>query len=286
MKRIFYTLLLIFPVVHFCAAQTDSAGNKKIYTAPWFVEKFRLSAGAFIPVNNTNVKVSGTDGNIGSNINFENDLGFNKTTGTFFADFQYRLTRRSRFDLGYYGISRSSTYTLKKDIIFGDNTYPVNASVGAFFNTDIYRFSYGYSVIEKPKYEAGFLIGAHIIHSNVGLQLNGTTIAKQDNFGFTAPLPDLGIWGGYSFSNRFAVNGEIDYLAIKVGDIKGRLLGGSVSFLYHVMKQFDLSIGYTGLNFRVDANKPKLTGNFKWGYNGPALTATFSFGKKYWVQKN
>jgi len=51
-------------------------------------------------------------------------------------------------------------------------------------------------------------------------------------------------------------------------------------------KKLDISISYIGLNFKVDAKKPKLEGKLIWGYNGPAVTATYSFGKKYWVHEN
>ena len=288
MKRFLGILLFVFLVVHFCAAQADSTAKEKEYAAPWFVQKYQLSVGTFIPISNTQIKVGLTNANTGTQVDFESDLGFNTTIGTIIADFQYRLHRRSRFDLTYYHINRSSTKTLTKDINFGENTYHANTTVGAFFNTNIYRFSWGYSVIEKQKFELGFLIGAHIINTSAELNANGTntSVSVKDEFGVTAPLPDLGIFGGYAFSDRFAVNGEIDFLAVKIGDIKGRILGGSVSFLYRLSKQFDLAAGYTGLNVKVDATKPKFTGNFKWGYNGPSLTASFWFGKKYWGHKN
>ena len=153
MKKFLCSTLVIFLAVHLCSAQKKSTQDKKVYIAPWFVEKFKISAGTFIPINNTRVQVGLTNGNAGTLVDFENDLGFKKSSGTFMADFQYRLTRRSRFDLSYYGISRSSTHTLQKNITFGEHTYNINSSVGAFFNTNIYRFSYGYSIIEKPKYE-------------------------------------------------------------------------------------------------------------------------------------
>ncbi len=285
MKRLVCLLLFIFPVVVYCVAQTDSVSDKKVYRAPWFVERFRATAGTFVPINNTNIEVGLTNGDMGTDIDFENDLGFNRSTGTFIAGFQYRIKRRSRFDLNYYSFNRSSTYTLQKDIHFGEDTFHINSSVNAFFNTDIFRFSYGYSILEKPRYELGLIVGVHIVHTKAGLSANGASasFALEDDFGFTAPLPDVGIWGGYAISNRFAINGEINYLSLTVGDITGRILGGSFAFSWHALKQLDLSLGYTGLNFKVDATKPILSGSFKWGYNGPSLTANYTFGKKYWV---
>ncbi|ULQ52118.1 hypothetical protein [Flavihumibacter fluvii] len=287
MKKLSSTILIYFFAVHFCAAQKDSTRNNIIYPAPWFVEKFQVFAGTFMPISNINVQVSNTSGNIGTEIDFENDLGFDKTFVTFIADFQYRLKRRSRLDLSYYRFNRYSTTRLNKDINFGDNTYLANSIANSIFNTQIYRLSYGYSVIEKPKYELGFLIGAHIVKADSEMSADTTigTFTTKDEFGFTAPLPNLGIWGGYALSDRLAITGEFSYLSLTVNETSGRIVALSVFFLFRVASYLNLSLGYSGLNVKIDATKPKLTGQFIWGYNGPSLTATFSFGKKYWTHK-
>jgi len=286
MKKIIISTICIFCFALGSVAQTDSSKKNK-YVAPWFVERFRISAGAFFPINNTVVQVSGTAAGhtAGTEINFERDLGFTKKTSTFVDDAQYRLKRRSRFDLSYYRINRTSGHTLDKDIIFKDDTFHVNTSINSFFKTNIIRFSYGYSLIEKPTFELGLLIGTHVVSSDVGLEVNGTNVGfeQQQSFGFTAPLPDLGIWGGFVFCKRWAANLEIDWLSLTVGDINGRIIGGTASVMYHVTEHFDLAAGYTGLNFKVTAVKPKAEGMFKWGYNGPSLTASYTFGKKYWT---
>jgi uncharacterized protein involved in high-affinity Fe2+ transport len=251
---------------------------------PWFVERFKIAAGYYFVVNNTNVSVGNNNGMIGTDIDFENDLGLQKNSSSFFGNIQWRSTSRSRFDLSYYGLNRKSTYTIKKTFDFGDNTYNINTTINAFFNTDIYRFSYGYAILSKPKYELGLLIGAHIVRTGVGIGVNSTNVnlVYKDDFGFTAPLPDFGLWGGYAISDRFAMNAEFDYLQIEVNGIKGRILGYNFSADYRVLKQFDLSLGYTGLNFSVDAIRDNSNGHLRWGNNGPSLKAVYSFGNKKW----
>ena len=261
--------------------------NDQPKIAPWFVERLTITAGFFVPINNTNISVSSnkSGGGIATDIDFENDLGFNTTSQTFLASIGWRTTRRSRLDLTYYRINRNSTANIKKDITFGDNTYPINSDIYSFFNTDIYRFSYGYAFIEKPNFELGAMIGAHILGGKVGIgYANNTTSGGISNdFGFTAPLPNFGIWAGYSFAKKWALTAEFDYLAITINDIKGRILGGNFHVRYRVLKNLDLAAGYTGLNFRVDVKKEKADGAFKWGYNGPALTVSYWFGGKKWI---
>lgn len=264
------------------------SGSKPVVVAPWFVERFKISAGFFVPLSNTNIGVSRNNGNNGTDIDdidFEDDLGLRKSTGTFLADFQWRASRRSRFDLSFYRLNRSATKTLNKEINFSDSTYGINATVKGFFNTDIYRFSYGYALLAKPKYELGLMAGVHVVRSNVGVALNtpNASVSVDNDFGVTAPLPNLGLWGGYAISSRVAMNAEIDWLSATIGDIKGRIWAYNILFRYKVVNNLDLSLGYSGLNFKVDVTKKERSGSLKWGNNGPAFTVTYSFGNRPWV---
>jgi hypothetical protein len=112
---------------------------------------------------------------------------------------------------------------------------------------------------------------------------NTTNINLTNNFGFTAPLPDFGVWGGYTFSDRWAAIGEFDYFSITVDNISGQILGFNAQVIYHALNHFDVSAGYTGFSFNVDVTRPKWNGHFAWGYNGPAITASYYFGKKSWT---
>jgi hypothetical protein len=278
MKKIFaFTLSLI--IISFAYSQkTDSL------VAPWWVEKFKITAGLFVPVNTSNIQVGVNGSANGTDIDFQKDLGFAKASATFLANAEWRISRRSRVSLGYYNIRHSATHTLQRDITFDSTTYHINSTVDSYFNTAIYQFSYGYAFIVKPDYELGLSIGAHTVGGKAGISLNGANIGVNEstNFGFTAPLPDIGIWGGYAFSPRFAGNLDFGYLSLTVGNISGRIITYNLLFTYKLLPQLFLSLAYTGLNFKVTAEKKDVTGEFRWGYNGPTLGATFTFGNKSW----
>ena len=256
-----------------------------IKKAPWLVERFRIRAGLFVPVNNTDVQVSAANKDLGTNIDLENDLGFSRIVGTFLANFQWRISRRSIIIATFYNIARSSTYTLKKDIVFDSTTYLANSSVNAFFNTPIYQLAYGYSILAKPNYEVGVMIGTHTVGFSAGIAAQGTNtgINKSSNFKFTAPLPDLGLWGSYVLSKRFALSADVSYLALTIDGTNGRILSYNIQFLYKLLSRLDVSLGFTGLNFKVTKTIQEAEGSFKWGYNGPSLSLSFSFGKNAWM---
>jgi hypothetical protein len=256
--------------------------KKQKPTPPWFVKRFKVTAGIFFPINNTKVEVGNQNHTFGTTIDFEDDLGFRESTTTFLANLQWRISRRSRLDLSYFNLNRDSHHTLQKDIEFKDHTYTVNSDITAFFDTNIYMISYGYAFLTSPKYELGLMLGVHVLKSDVGINFEGNTasIGYEDSFGFTAPLPDIGIWGGYAFTDRLALNGNVSYLSVKIDNIDGKIISYNFSLMYEVVKNLDLALGYTGLNFTVDAEKNRAQGYLKWGYNGPSLTVSYSFGKK------
>jgi hypothetical protein len=187
--------------------------------------------------------------------------------------------------LDYYQLNRGSSKTLQKTIQFGDKTFNINANVNSFFNNAIYRFSWGYALLSKPKGELGLQLGIHTMQSSMGIGLaaGGVGVSASEDFGFTAPLPNLGIWGGYALSNRLAIKGEFSYLSLNTGNVNGKIVSYQAALVYRLLPKFDVTLGYTGFKFDIDATGEKRAAGISWGYNGPSITLNYSFGKKRWA---
>ncbi|MDH6252813.1 hypothetical protein M2347_002540 [Chryseobacterium sp. H1D6B] len=251
--------------------------------APWFVRRFHFEGGLFIPFNNTNVHVGSNSGAYATDIDFENDLGFNTSSFSAFANFQWHISRRSKLKLSYFNLSRSADHTLDKTIEFADHTFPVYADVSAFFNSHIAQISYGYAVVSRPKYELGVMIGAHVLKVDVGIGLNTNvgSVGYSTDYDFTAPLPDIGVYGGYAISDQWAVNAELGYLSAKINNINGKIISYNLAVQYNPLPYLGFSASYTGLNFELDVDGKHMDGFLKWGYNGPSLAATYTFGRGF-----
>lgn len=247
---------------------------------PWHARRFKVTAGAFFPVNNTQIQVGTNNGNHGTEIDLEDDLGFSKSSASFMGTFDWRISRRSRLGFEFFSLDRSSTKTLEKEINFGEHTYNINTRVTALFDVQIARIAYGYAFLSKPKYEAGLLIGTHVLFADLALRVdaNQASLEYRDSFNFTAPLPDIGVWGEFVLAKRWGLYVNANYFAIKIDNIDGRIVSYNLAISYNVHQNFSLTAGYTGLNFKVDALKERLNGDLKWGYNGPTITAAYAFG--------
>lgn len=262
----------------------DTIQWSKRKTAPWFVDRFKISAGLFAATTTTAINLGGNTGSTGTDVDFEKDLGLKRDVQTFLGNFQWRISRRWRFDFSYYQLNRSSNFTIQRSFDFGNHSYTMNTNVNSYFNTSIYRVSWGYAILAKPTAELGVLLGAHTLQTSlgVGLSAGGAGVAYSDNFNFTAPLPDLGIWGGWALNKSWALNGEFDYLSVTAGNIKGEIVGYNASLQYKATKHLDLALGYTGFNFTIDAKSNNQNGHIGWGYHGPSISADFRFGHNKW----
>jgi hypothetical protein len=253
---------------------------------PWFVERFRVAVGFYEMFNNTDVQISRTSTNNGTAIDFERDLGFDKSNNSFLGDIEWRISSRSRINFTFYNNVRSTDKTLDREINIGDETYDINTNVHAFIKSNLFRLSYGYAILSKPKYEVGLLLGTHTIATKMGISVNGENVNAERNkdYNLTAPLLDLGIWGGYAFTDRFALRGEINYFQLQIDTFDGRTLGYNLTAYYRVWKKLDIGLGFAGLNFDVNYENTdrQLAYDIGWGYNGMTLVAVYSFGNKKW----
>jgi hypothetical protein len=251
--------------------------------APWFVRKYEAQFGIFMPFSNTNMRVGNDKGNIGTDVDLENDLGLKTYTFSAYAMFSWHISRRSKLSLSYFYIGRSATHTLERDIQFEDTTFHAFASVNTSFKTHIGRITYSYAILSKPNYEAGVIIGSHIVNFNTKIELNSSVgdLNYKDDLALTAPLPDIGVFGGWAINDKISVNGDISYLPVSISDITVNILSYGLAFQYQPILNLGLSLSYTGLNFKLNIDGDPLNGYLKWGYHGPALTATYRFGRGF-----
>ena len=289
MKKLLALTLLAMTIGHVQAQQNtpDTTRYNDTKTparkvAPWWVDRFHLAAGFFLPVNNTVIQVGNGSG--GTTIDMEKDLGFESNRNTFLGTVDWRISRRSKLSFTYFSLSRSASKTINKDITFDDTTYHANATIASNFNTNIYELSYGYAFVSQPTYEIGAMIGAHVISGDMSLGVagsSGSTSGKRE-YKMNAPLPDLGIWGGVAISKKLAFNATVGWLNVNVEPVDVQIVAYNFELRYQLSKQLHLLAGYSGLDFDVHVTVDDTNGYLKWKYNGPSFAICYAFGKKKW----
>jgi len=254
------------------AAQAQSLGDK-----------YWVELSGFWPDVNSTVQVSSKEHpNIGTKVDLESDLAL--------ADRKVlpAVNAGARFGhwvIGaeYYSLHREGGRSITRDIVFDDATYHAGASINAGFDSDIYRLTIGYNIIQRENAELGVALGGHVTDFDVFLNgeatVDGNPVAQTRNRAHSvlAPLPTIGAYGGVEIMPRLMLGGRVDWLSLKVGDYKGRLWNAQIQANYRVWKSVELGLMYRYVDYKLDVEKERWLGTMTYRFNGPALVLRVGF---------
>lgn len=182
----------------------------------------------------------------------------------------------------YYSVGRSSSTTLARDIVYNDVTYPANATITAGFNTDIYRLGLGWAFVRNENVEFGAVIGLHATNLEFSMEGQGRVgaqpISTQNRrTEFLAPLPTIGLFANWQIAHNLTLNARADYLSLKVGDYKGRLINFQTSLAWRFAGNFGAGITFRYVDYRVDVEKTNYVGRLDYQFLGPAIFIEVGF---------
>jgi hypothetical protein len=201
-------------------------------------------------------------GIIGSNIDFVDDLAFTKTR---FKDLRIvlRPTRKAKFRIEYTPIEYTAETTLKRDIIFNGQKFPVSLPISSTFDWKVWRFGYEYDLLYRSRGFVGLLLEGRYTQMNAELNspvVDEFTTAK-------APLPALGIVArGYVLPD-VALNFELSGFKLPPTWVKGyeaNYYDWDIHGTVNVTNNFGLQAGWrrmtTFLSIKSDLGDVKFQG--------------------------
>lgn len=241
-----------------------------------------FQVGAYFPSVDSSLRVNSSDGALGSDVDFEQDLGFerNSVLPAFMAE--WRPGDDWVVNGEYYRLGRSSAATLERDIVIGDTTYPVNGSVNAGFDSDIFRFTIGNRFFQRPNVEIGAAVGLHatdftIFVEGEGRTTNQSVSFRSENRSIFAPLPTIGLFLNARPGKKWQVNARFDWLSLRIDDYSGRLVNTEASVSYSVHRNIDIGAMYRLVGYRVSVEREDWNGRVDYQFHGPALFVQVGF---------
>jgi hypothetical protein len=240
-------------------------------------ENFSLSLGGFFLTNiHTTVSLSSSNGSAGSDVDFNEQLGESTSATVFRVDFEWRIAQHHKIEATWFNISQSSTHVLDRTINWGDQVYPISATINTSVKYDIYKVDYGYVFYSSPSNEFSGLIGAHITTFDFGLSLaNG---GSAQHFKATAPLPVIGLeWKGH-FSEKWSAKVAYEYFGVSIDDkYSGHLSDFVATTEYRLTEHWGLGAGYNRFDITAKAKGDRAELKFKRNYNGLLLFVAAHF---------
>ncbi|MEM7224938.1 MAG: hypothetical protein AAF495_18315 [Pseudomonadota bacterium] len=244
--------------------------------------QFTLIAGGFFAFNSTDIQVNNSStGQDGTNINLEDDLGLDTFDATPFGEARWRITPHHRIELGIFPLNRDGDATAETELIIDDLVIPVGGQVKSSLDLVLGRVTYGYSFINDGKKEAGIMVGAHIANLDYDVDListtGGSSSVSSTGDEFTAPLPHVGVMGGYAFRDDLVLDGRVVGFYVEVGDYTGWLLEAETKLTYMVWENVGLGLGARYFRFSLNADNSSFDGDLDFQFIGPTAFAVVTF---------
>jgi hypothetical protein len=240
-------------------------------TSP-FGETFGARVGGMlVGTYKTEATLDVTGTNVGTKVNFEDELGLAGQGGAFRADAWFRPGQRDRIDVAWFKLDRSATRTIDRDINWGGEVIPVNASVTGDLSTDILQLRYTYYFFENDDFELGAGLG--IYGMNVGASLRAEAVGVNESFKTPVPLPVVGLQGAWAFAPRWQVLGAGQFFFMKLDNVGStdEINGGVIDVLlgveYEVMDKVGIGTCYDYFKVHAGAIRNRLDFDFDYGYS-------------------
>jgi hypothetical protein len=251
------------------ALPAAAAGN------PLDDEGFSVTLGGFYSTSKTQLRLDSANGEFGTSVSLEDDLGFEKSKTLPTFDTVWRITPRHRLELGYFALGRDASKTISGEIRWGDSVFPVNSEVNASFDSDIWRFVYGWSFYRDGPNEVSLLMGVHTTAFKVRLETKTGVISEAEDR--TIPLPVLGLSGQWALSPNWRLNAWGQIFSLKYQDYDGRLTNAAINVEYRFQRNYAVGAGYLYNKYDLDVTKGNARGSFDYEFTGPQAYFTVGF---------
>jgi hypothetical protein len=246
--------------------------------------KFIVDAGYFFMSTDMRVRVDGeTTDSVGSDVDYDDTFGIGDFD-RFRAEASWRIAPRHLLRAMYFQNNRSASRSVERDISFGDETFPLGATVNARSELTVAQLSYEYAFLRRHNYELAGGIGVHYV--DMGLGLDATLVAQggtasrslDENAATQAPLPVLGLRGLWRLPHDFYITAQVQYFYLQFDPYSGSLIDLKASVVWQLADHVGIGIGYNDFGFRFDIDDAHdFDGRLRWDYGGAIAFATFMF---------
>lgn len=241
-------------------------------SAPAFAERppyrFELSLGAYVPSMDTKIRVDGTGGNVGVEVDFEDNLNLDNSQVVPLAQADFWISKKHGFTLIGFDLSRESSGPSNITFRVGDTEFPAEVPLDVSFDTTVLALTYSYKFFNNEKRSFGLNVGFNVNEISLGIATTDDFLGLDETAKATAPLPTFGVNGHVMLGKKWKFYGTVGVFALSYDQYAGALTSISGGFIHHTFKNVGFGVGFYGFNINIDSEDDRLLGRVKYGYNG------------------
>lgn len=275
-------IMLFMAVILLFAAPVFASGESAVGK-----DKFKLSVGGFFPAIDSQLKVDSKEFGKGTEIDLEDDLGFNEDVNLFRIEGYWRFAPKHRLYLGYYGFGRDTQKTLETEIEWDDKIFEVGVEIYSEWDIDFVYGKYGYSFIQGDKWEVSGSLGLYYlknvirIRGEARIEGNGGEgeVSKEvsEEASLELPIPLFGLTAEYYITPKWRVIGNVSYFTISLNEWDGSIFDFSTNLEYLFHKNFGIGLGYLYFDADVERDRTKRVSHLDYMYRGVQLYGIWKF---------
>lgn len=273
-------MLLLIIVLLSPGVQAQTGGDDMRH--PWLDSRFRLGVGEFFQSADSKLSVGVAGEALTREYDWQNTFGLdnsdNRGSGTFYWGFGEKWS----LALQYIDHSSSARAVLDQDVSWEDLTLKAGSFVGAGVSSKVMRVFFGRKFSEGPKHEFGAGLGVHWLQ--IGAFAEGEFYLDDQPYGFErrgasaeAPLPNIGAWYAYAFSQRWLAHARLDWFNASIDQYSGGLTNAAVGIAVQPWRHFAIGLDYNYFNLNVDVDGSDWYGSADFTRDGPFLYLLFDW---------
>jgi hypothetical protein len=270
------------------STDSDAAGNLFAPAASSggpALDSVIIRGGGLIATFGSGLRLDVANGQQGTNISFENDLGFTHTHATYFFDGEWRIGGRHRLFASYVQVKRDATKAgISQPITIGNTTFQIGANVQAFIDTSYLSFDYGLALMNRRNAEIVATIGLSSVkvHTGAGLELQATTGGSvsrsltsdaQDRVSYPVP----GVQMNFRVHQHLAIVGYTRFIKATLEGVTESSLDGRYGADFPLSSHLGVGAGYYFNRTVQEGSREQFTGKLTYSFHGPQIYGMVQF---------
>ena len=244
------------------APTMKTVGTKRVSSRE---SSFEIGVGAFFA--HTDAKVFLTSGSAVIPVDLESEFSVDNSEVIVPIDLVWRIGRFHRLELGYFQLKRSGANDLIVPVEIGPVTFPAGDTVQSSVDTSIYKLAYAFSLMRDSQKELSLIGGVHV--TDIAYRSDGavdTVVADT-----TTLMPILGADLTVNFTDRLALEAELQFWLSDFNSHSGNLTDFGVSARYRISETFSFSAGFKFYRQDIDSADEDFFGDYRFEYRGPIV---------------
>lgn len=233
-----------------------------------------VTASSYRPVFDTNVQLDPDATSAeGTRVNFERDLGLQRTESLQRFGVQWRPFARHELAGSFVSSSRRGLQQIDRDIIFRNRSYHVSDVVATGFDLDYWTATYTYWAKQSERGGFGITLGAAglDVDALIGVQRPDLTITATESAHTRVPVALAGAQARIAFTDRLLGEATASTLPrVTFEGYTGRALTGAARLEYRPVRWLGVGASYDYFRLDVDVAHGDLRGDIGMTMRGPS----------------